>query len=76
MSSICQEEENYVRIILLLTGISQRAVRTFFDQEFAPPCLYVSLKKDQHNLYDLKEKHIINTKQWHLLFPKHPGKCK
>ncbi|CAG2215042.1 unnamed protein product [Mytilus edulis] len=36
MTSISTEEENYVRMSLLLTGISPRAVRVLFDSEFHP----------------------------------------
>lgn len=42
MTSLSVEEENYLRMSLLLTGISQRAVRVLFDKEF-PPAGPVSL---------------------------------
>ncbi|CAC5408428.1 unnamed protein product [Mytilus coruscus] len=72
MSPFSPEEDNYVRMCLLLTGISPRAARIFFDGEFAPACLYASLKKYYNNLFDLKKKHKIYQSQWNLLFPKHP----
>ncbi|CAG2247007.1 unnamed protein product [Mytilus edulis] len=72
MASISIEEENYVRMSLLLTGISPRAARTFFDREFAPTCLDASLKKEYSKLWDLKKKHRINQSQWNLLFPRFP----
>lgn len=73
---ISQEEENYVRLSLLLTGISPRAARTYFDGEFAPACLYASIKKEHNKLFALKKKRTINPAQWNLLFPRKPGKCK
>ncbi|CAG2194950.1 unnamed protein product [Mytilus edulis] len=72
MTSLSQEEENYVRMSLLLTGISPRATRTFFDKEIAPVCLEATLKKEYNKLLDLKKKHIINQSQWNLLFPRFP----
>ncbi|CAG2238769.1 unnamed protein product [Mytilus edulis] len=54
---------------LLLTGISPRAVRVLFDNEFHPSCLEASIKKEYGKLYDLKKKHVINAAQWNLLFP-------
>ncbi|CAG2211097.1 unnamed protein product [Mytilus edulis] len=40
------EEENYLRMSLLLTGISPRAVRVLFDHEFAPECVPDSKRFD------------------------------
>ncbi|CAG2196920.1 unnamed protein product [Mytilus edulis] len=54
MASLSEEEENYVRMSLLLTGISPRAVRTYFDSEFAPACLGASLKREYNKLLDLR----------------------
>lgn len=73
---ISQEEENYVRLSLLLTGISPRAARKYFDSEFAPSCLYASLKKEYNKLNGMKKKRTINPEQWKLLFPRNPSKCK
>ncbi|XP_076116375.1 E3 ubiquitin-protein ligase DZIP3-like [Mytilus galloprovincialis] len=67
------EEENYIRMSLLLTGISPRAVRVLFDREFSPQCLYPSLKKEYTKLNELKKLHIISLKQWDLLFPPSRG---
>ncbi|CAG2251631.1 unnamed protein product [Mytilus edulis] len=72
MAALSQEEENYVRISLLLTGISPRAARNYFDFEFAPACLDATLKKEYNNLLDLKKKHRINQTQWNLLYPRFP----
>lgn len=75
MASLSVEEENYVRMSLLLSGISPRAVRTKFDYEFAPISLDALLKKEYNKLFELKKKHRINQSQWNLLFPRYPGKC-
>ncbi|XP_063426829.1 uncharacterized protein LOC134710404 [Mytilus trossulus] len=72
MASLSIEEENYVRMSLLLTGISPRAARNFFDREFAPTCLDASLKKEYSKLLDLKKEHRINQLQWNLMFPRFP----
>ncbi|XP_071160487.1 E3 ubiquitin-protein ligase DZIP3-like [Mytilus edulis] len=72
MASLTVEEENYVRMSLLLTGISPRAARTFFDGEFAPACLGATIKKEFNKLFDLKKNHRINQSQWNLLFPRFP----
>ncbi|CAC5416901.1 unnamed protein product [Mytilus coruscus] len=69
MMPISQEEENNARIYLLLSGISERAVRALFDKEFDPSFLYLSLKKEINNLNDLKENRTLNQSQWRLLFP-------
>lgn len=68
------EEENYVRMSLLLTGISPRGVRGLFDSEFAPASLGTSLKKETNKLIKLKEERRINQSQWNLLHPRTPGK--
>ncbi|CAC5401128.1 unnamed protein product [Mytilus coruscus] len=71
-SRLSQEEENYVRISLLLTGISPRAARALFDHEFVPSCLNATIKKEYNKLKDLQKKRIINQPQWNLLFPRYP----
>ncbi|XP_071172229.1 E3 ubiquitin-protein ligase DZIP3-like [Mytilus edulis] len=72
MASLSPEEENFVRLNLLLTGISPRAVRTLFDYEFAPVCLDATLKKEFNKLRDLQKKRVINQSQWNLLTPRFP----
>lgn len=69
MTTISQAEENYVRMSLLLSGISPRAVRVLFDSELHPSCLGASLTKAFNKLKDLQKKRIINQSQWKLLFP-------
>ncbi|CAC5422234.1 unnamed protein product [Mytilus coruscus] len=70
MTTISQEEENYVRMSLLLYGITPRAVRALFNSEIDPSCLVASIKKAYNKLKDLKKKRIINQSQWNLLFPR------
>ncbi|VDH98827.1 Hypothetical predicted protein [Mytilus galloprovincialis] len=64
-----EEEENYVRMGLLLTGVSPRAVRTLFDEQFHPPDLNLILKRGYNKLLELKSKKKINESHWSLLFP-------
>ncbi|CAG2217417.1 unnamed protein product [Mytilus edulis] len=72
MASLSQEEENYVRMSLLLKGFATRAARALFDREFHPSRLDSSLKKAHNKLMDLKKKHVINDSQWKLLFTRFP----
>ncbi|CAG2188830.1 unnamed protein product [Mytilus edulis] len=72
MASLSIEGENYVRMGLLLTGISPRAIRALFDQEFHPSCLDASIKKEYNKLLEMKKNKIINQPQWNLLFPRFP----
>lgn len=69
MTTISQEEENYVRLSLLLSGISPDAVRKLFDKEFDPTCLKTTVKKNYNKLKNLQGKRTINQSQWDLLFP-------
>ncbi|VDI57635.1 Hypothetical predicted protein [Mytilus galloprovincialis] len=71
-SGLTPEEENYVRMSLLLTGICPRAARALFNSEFAPACLDSSLKREYNTLRDLQKRRIINQQQWNLLFPRFP----
>lgn len=64
-----EEEENYVRMGLLLTGVSPRAVRTLFDEQFHPSDLNLILKRGYNKLLELKSKKKINESHWSLLFP-------
>ncbi|XP_076078825.1 E3 ubiquitin-protein ligase DZIP3-like [Mytilus galloprovincialis] len=70
-STLSQEEENYVRMSLLLTGISPCAVRVLFDKEFPPASLSLTVndKKVKQKLNDLSRKRVIDKAQWDLLFP-------
>ncbi|XP_063408745.1 uncharacterized protein LOC134692224 [Mytilus trossulus] len=70
-NALSQEEENYVRMTLLLTGISPRAVRFQFDKEFPPTSLSFTVndKNGRKKLNDLRRKRVVNQAQWDLLFP-------
>ncbi|CAG2233481.1 unnamed protein product [Mytilus edulis] len=70
MANLSEEEENYVRLALLLKGVTPRAVHTFFDEEFLPSTLSSTLKKSYNTLSDLKLQRIINQAQWNLLIPR------
>ena len=70
MASLSEEEENYVRLALLLKGVTPRAVRTYFDREFPPTSLPSTLSTSHNTLLDLKVKRIINQAQWNLLIPR------
>ncbi|VDI10861.1 Hypothetical predicted protein [Mytilus galloprovincialis] len=70
MAPLSDEEENYIRLALLLKGVSPRAVRTFFDKEFPPTYLPSTLNKNYNTLNGLFKNRILNRAQWNLLFPK------
>ncbi|CAG2187022.1 unnamed protein product [Mytilus edulis] len=70
MAPLLEEEENYIRLALLLKGVSPRAVRNFFDKEFPPTYLPSTLNKNYNTLNGLFKKRILNQAQWNLLFPK------
>ena len=53
-------EENYFRAALLLTNISQRAVKVQFDREISPRCLKNSLSSAFKMLHRLKRENVIN----------------
>ncbi|CAG2255528.1 unnamed protein product [Mytilus edulis] len=70
MAPLSEKEENYVRLALLLKGVTPRAVRTYFDREFPPTYLPSTLNTNYNTLWDLKLKRIINQAQWNLLIPR------
>ncbi|XP_063438379.1 uncharacterized protein LOC134719303 [Mytilus trossulus] len=70
MAPLSEEEEKYVRLALLLKGVTPRAVRTYFDREFPPTYLPSTLNTNYNTLWDLKLKRIINQTQWNLLIPR------
>ncbi|CAG2239458.1 unnamed protein product [Mytilus edulis] len=70
MAPLLEEEENYVRLALLLKGVSPRAVRSYFDREFPPTYLPSTLNTNYNTLCDLKLKRVLNQAQWNLLFPR------
>ncbi|CAG2213014.1 unnamed protein product [Mytilus edulis] len=70
MAPLLEEEENYIRLALLLRGVAPRAVRTYFDKEFPPTYLLSTFNKNYNTLNGLFKKRILNQAQWNLLFPK------
>ncbi|XP_063404021.1 ankyrin-3-like [Mytilus trossulus] len=71
-STLSQDEDNYVRMCLLMTGISTRAARIVFDHEMAPSCLNSTLNKKYNILKKLRNEGKINQIQWNLLFRNKP----
>lgn len=69
ISHVSEEEENYLRMRLLVLHIGTRAVRVFFDKEFDPSCLNKSIRDGHSKLNASKRKGIINQEQWNLLYP-------
>ncbi|CAC5403937.1 unnamed protein product [Mytilus coruscus] len=69
MAPLLEEEENYVRLALLLKGVSPRAVRTYFDREFPPTNLPSTLNTNYNTICALKSDRVLNRAQWNLLFP-------
>lgn len=67
MAPLSEEDENYVRLALLLKGVTPRAVRIYFDNEFIPTSLPSTLVTNNNILLDLKYKRVINQAQWNLL---------
>ncbi|XP_063418130.1 uncharacterized protein LOC134700907 [Mytilus trossulus] len=70
MAPLSEEEENYVRLALLLKGVTPRVVRTYFDREFPPTSLPSTLSTSKNTLWDLKLNRVINQAQWNLLYPR------
>ncbi|CAG2236640.1 unnamed protein product [Mytilus edulis] len=56
IATMSQEDENYVRMSLLLYSISPRAVRKLFDSEFNPTVLDATFQKAYSKLKDLRIK--------------------
>lgn len=69
VSVITLEEENYLRIVILIIKVAKRAVRVIFDKEFHPLALQNEIRSNHRVLMNLKTKRIINHGQWKLLFP-------
>ncbi|CAG2207088.1 unnamed protein product [Mytilus edulis] len=59
MAPLLDEEENYIRLALLLKGVSPRAVRTFFDKEFPPTHLPSTLNKNYNTLNGLLKREFL-----------------
>lgn len=70
MAPISAEEQNFVRLMLLLNGVTPRAVRTLFDKIFPHTNLNATLQANRHILESRKN---LNQAQLDLLFPKLNG---
>ncbi|CAG2226977.1 unnamed protein product [Mytilus edulis] len=68
-TSISAEETYYLRIANLLLKVAPTAVRVKFDKEFCPSGLHTVLNQNKAKIQGLKQKRILNQKQWNLLFP-------
>lgn len=56
MAPLSDEEDNYIRLVLLLSSVCPRAVRSFFDNEFLPNDLKSRIHADYKTLSYLKKK--------------------
>ena len=70
MSSLSEEEVNYLRLEYLLIRISPRAVRKIFDSEFHPQQLKSFLRKNVLNIKEMRQRHLITQAQFDLLYPR------
>ncbi|CAC5416514.1 unnamed protein product [Mytilus coruscus] len=68
--AITKEESNYMRIAHLILRVAPTAVRIKFDAEFHPSGLRIVLNQNRFKYIEpLRQKRVINQKQWDLLFP-------
>lgn len=63
------EEICFLRIVHLLFQVARLAVRDTFNIEFHPTKLKTELNRNYKVLDDLRKKHIIERRQWELMFP-------
>ncbi|XP_076087694.1 uncharacterized protein LOC143058117 [Mytilus galloprovincialis] len=70
IDEISQEEENFLRIAVLITRVATDAVRIVFDRELQGGALKGTLIEEPKVLDDLERKRIILPFQWQLIFPK------
>lgn len=66
MSSLTEEQTNYLRFAYLMINISPKAVRVVFDMKFPPGGLHAVLNMYKRSLVQQK---ILNTAQIALLYP-------
>ncbi|VDI45624.1 Hypothetical predicted protein, partial [Mytilus galloprovincialis] len=64
--SISSEEENYMRLCMLV-DICRKAVKVYFDKEFHPDVLKKTIKKEQHKLLHLRKTNVLSETQWKIL---------
>lgn len=70
MAPLSVEEDNYIRLLLLLIDVCPRAVRSYFDKEFPPDKLYSRFNTNYNTFLSLKSHKILNQDQWERLFPR------
>lgn len=75
MAPLSKEEENYIRLTLLVIDVSQRAVRTYFDSEFPPKRLPSMLIANYTTINELKRNKTLKPVQLDLLNPKNGMFC-
>lgn len=71
MSSLTDEETNFLRFANLLIRIAPKSVRNLFDKYFTPGGLSVVLNQSKGQLESLNKKKILNKSQMDLLYPPH-----
>lgn len=64
---LLQEEENFLRLCVLMFETSSNAVRALFDSIFDPSCLHTTMNREYNKLINMERK--LNKKQWSSLFP-------
>lgn len=69
MAPITTEEENFLRIVQLISKVVVEAVRTMFDKLFSPINLYQTLQAKQKDLKDLAKRRILTKSQMDDLYP-------
>jgi hypothetical protein len=68
-SKLTQEEDNFLRLVKLVSGVAPKAVRETFDQFFSPTRLNTTLKQEEPKLRQLNRQKRITTTQLNLLLP-------
>ncbi|XP_063447960.1 E3 ubiquitin-protein ligase DZIP3-like [Mytilus trossulus] len=69
MAPITREGENFHRILQLIFGVVDEAVRTMFDKLFSPISLYQTLQAKKKDLEYLEYKRILSKPQMKVLYP-------
>jgi len=75
MATLSIEEENCIRMFFLTQSIALKAVRTYFDQKFAPCQLESTLRNNLAKINSLVNNRILSVSQMNVLFPR-KGKIK
>lgn len=69
MAPITIEEENFLRIVQLMSGVVVEAVRTIFDNFFSPKKLHKTLQAKKKDMEDLEKNRILTKPQMDALYP-------